>query len=84
MRNTKPGPGRRSKGARKAFMTRLPMDLAVLVEHEAIARDISNSEYLALLTAQAHGIDVTMPARIVPVTAQSAIEEIDEELGQTA
>lgn len=84
MRNTKPGPGRRSKGPRKAFMSRFPEDLAVLVEDEAIARDISNSEYIALLVAQAHGFDVTMPARIVPSSAQSAINEIDQELGQTA
>lgn len=85
MRNTKPGPGRRSKGPRKAFMSRLPEDLAVVVEDEAIARDISNSEYIALLVAQAHGFDVTIPPRIVPVSAQSMIEEInDVELGQTA
>ncbi|MDP3890272.1 hypothetical protein [Nocardioides sp.] len=86
MRNYKPGPGRRSKGARKAFMTRLPHDVAAIVEAEAAAREISLSEYLAIIAAQAHGVETEMPSRKAEVSTQSSIEELGsvEELSRSA
>lgn len=83
--NYKAGPGRRSKGARKAFMTRLPLGIADSVEAEATAREVSLSEYLALLAQIAHvdgelrpEFENLMPPRVQPTTTQSTIEEIDE------
>lgn len=76
MPNYKPGPGRRSKGARKAFMTRLPQDVADAVVAEAAARNVSLSEYLALIAARAHDFEVSIPPRQKPLTEQSALEEI--------
>ena len=74
MPNYKPGPGRRSKGVRKAFLTRLPQDVAAAVEAEAAARDLSLSEYLALITAQAHDFEVEVPPRHKPVSEQISID----------
>lgn len=76
MPNYKAGPGRRSKGARKPFLTRIPQDVADVVEAEAAARDLSLSEYLALITAQAHGFEVVIPPRITPVSEQGTLEEL--------
>lgn len=74
MANLKGGPGRRSKGDRKAFMTRLPNDVAAVVEAEAGSRGLSYSEYLALITAQAHGIEATIPPRLKPIPEQTSLE----------
>lgn len=74
MPNYKPGPGRRSKGVRKAFLTRLPEDVAVAVVAEATARGLSLSEYLALIAAQAHDFEVSIPPRQLPVTQQATLE----------
>jgi hypothetical protein len=61
MRTRKPGPGRKSKGPRKAYRPQLPADVHARVEHEAALRDLSLSEYLALCLAQFHGMPVEMP-----------------------
>lgn len=77
MAKYKPGPGRRSKGVRKAFMTRLPPDVAAAVESEAAARGVSLSEYLALIAARAHDFEVALPPRQKPVSEQAALEGIE-------
>lgn len=75
-KNHKPGPGRTSKGARKPFMTRLPKEFADAVEQEAEARDLSYSEYIAIVVAQAHGSDVPMPPRLKPTSTQMQLVEV--------
>lgn len=85
MPNYKAGPGRRSKGARKPFMTRLPRDVADLVEAEAEARGLSYSEYLAVITAQALNFDVELPARKKPVSEQPTLDDaVGETLSKSA
>lgn len=61
MRTRKAGPGRKSKGPRKAYRPQLPADVHARIEHEAALRDLSLSEYLALCLAQFHGMTVEMP-----------------------
>lgn len=73
MANYKPGPGRRSRGQRKAVLTRLPPSVAELALAEAEARGLSHSEYLAILIAQAHGIDTPLPPRQAGVAHQGAL-----------
>lgn len=76
MRNYKPGPGRPSLGARQAFLTRLPKDVADLATLEAEARDLSRSEYLAILIAQAHGIPTPLPPRRQGVPQQGTLDTL--------
>lgn len=73
MANYKPGPGRRSRGQRKAILTRLPAPLAELALAEADARGLSHSEYLAILVAQAHGFETPLPPRQTGVPHQAAL-----------
>lgn len=61
MRTRKAGPGRKSKGPRKAYRPQLPADVHARVEHEAALRDLPLSEYVALCLAQFHGMTVEMP-----------------------
>lgn len=63
MTRYRPGPGRPSKGTRRAVVTRLPECLAQTVADEAMERGISQSEYVAILVGQAHGEKLTLPPR---------------------
>jgi hypothetical protein len=78
MRTRKPGPGRKSKGPRKAYRPQLPADVHARVEHEAALRDLPLSEYVALCLAQFHGMPVEMPA---PLRALVELTEHDETIG---
>jgi len=51
----KPGPGRKSKGDRDLFVSRVPRDVANAVRREADRLDLSLSEYIANVLAKAHG-----------------------------
>lgn len=54
-------PGRKHKGDRQPFITRVPRPAAQRVIEQAAARDMSWSEYLAVIIAQAHGVDAVLP-----------------------
>lgn len=69
----KPGPGRRSKGDRTAIITRPATTVAQKVMAEATSRDLSYSEYVAIILAMSHGEDVEMPKRQHPISEQLAV-----------
>lgn len=68
-----PGAGRPSKGDRRQFVTRVPRAAADLVLAEAEARDLSYSEYLAIVIALAHGVPAAMPDPLYPVARQGEL-----------
>lgn len=70
MAKHKPGPGRPSRGKRHPFFTRIPEELASEVIEEADARDMSYSEYIALVVAEKHGRPTTFPPRQKPIAQQ--------------
>lgn len=58
-RNT--GGGRPSKGDRHQFITRVPRAAADRIQAEADRLDLSYSEYIAYVLANAHGIETPLP-----------------------
>lgn len=59
---------------RHSFLVRVRRDVADPVMGEADARNLPYSEYLAIVIAQAHGLDVAMPERVRPVNAQEVLD----------
>ena len=55
MRQRPPGSGRKSKGPRDVFTTRLPTALGDLVRADAERVDLSYSDYMANLVAEKYG-----------------------------
>lgn len=55
--------GRPSKGDRKLYRPRFRRDVAKTVVVESTARDLYQSEFIALLVAEAHGFHAEMPKR---------------------
>lgn len=65
MRKRAPGHGRPSKGDRHQFpLAQMPAEATDVVLREAAARGLSHSEYLAVVIAREHGLQVPWP----PVT----------------
>src|SRR4051812_30412363 len=56
MRKRTAGPGRPNKGAREAFMTRLPEALATELRNEADELDLSYSELIGNIVAARYGL----------------------------
>lgn len=70
MRNRQRRVGRPSKGDRHLFLlARLPDGQTDEVLRRAAERGLSHSEYLAVVIAQAHGLDTRWPARTGPLLA---------------
>lgn len=74
MARHRPGPGRPSAGPRHAILTRLPQPVADRVLAEADARDMSYSEYVAIVVATAHGFDGQLPPRRIDVPEQALLD----------
>lgn len=74
MARHRPGPGRPSAGPRHAILTRLPQEVADLVTAEADARDMSYSEYVAIVVARAHGFQASLPPRLAEVPQQGSLD----------
>lgn len=55
MRQRPPGSGRRSKGPRDVFTTRVPTPLAELVRADAERLDLSYSDFVANVLAEKYG-----------------------------
>lgn len=70
----RPGPGRPSAGPRRAILTRLPEQVADRVCAEADARNMSYSEYVALVVASAHGFQAALPPRLAEVPQQDSLD----------
>jgi len=89
-RNYKPGPGRPSKGPRKAFATRLAVPLAEAVEAEASSREMTYSEYLAALADLMHRdgellpeFAALLPPRKKPTSVQATTDDYLDGLGMS-
>lgn len=67
------GVGRPGRGKRHPFAVHLELPLAELVKAEADARGIPWAEYIAITTAQAHGLDTPMPERVSPIPEQASL-----------
>lgn len=76
MARHRPGPGRPSAGPRHAILTRLPQQLADVVTAEADARDMSYSEYVAIVVAKAHGFQAALPPRLEAIPEQQRLDGI--------
>lgn len=69
-RGKTPGSGRRSKGERVQFITRLPIELATRVRAEAEELDLSYSEALANRVAASYGLP---PVAVSPAAGQQKL-----------
>lgn len=68
--------GRRNKGKRHSFMSRVPEELAERVIAEAEASDLTYSDYIALVLAEKHDFELPAPyPKPAPMT-DSVQEEI--------
>lgn len=65
--------GRRNKGKRHSFMSRVPQDLAARVIQEAEASGLTYSDYIALVLAEKH--DYPLAEHIRPNTSTDSVQE---------
>lgn len=63
MRQRPEGSGRRSKGPRDVFTTRIPTPLADKLRADAQRQDLSYSDFLANVVAEKYGHDLVAAAK---------------------
>lgn len=75
MARRRPGPGRPSKGERKGYFTRVPIEDALQVDAAADAADVSYSEYIAALIALGLRYRDELPEKFQPKPAEEVLPE---------
>ena len=68
--------GRKSRGPRKTFIVRVPVDLAQTIEDEADSRGMYLSDYIGTLLAKDHGRAATLPERKDHDSQQGTLDQL--------